>query len=250
MAIHDFRSQRLYVTTPLSAGAEVQLADKQKHYLINVLRLSIGDGVLLFDGQNGEWSAVLKKIEKKTLTLDVQDQIRPQQVGPDLDYIFAPLKRARLDYMVQKAVELGVRRVQPVITKHTIVDRVNLERMQANAVEAAEQCGVLHLPEIFAPEKFEKFLSDWDPSRRLIFCDEVAAIADPIAALRALSEDGGSLPISVIIGPEGGFHNQEREALLAQPFTTAISLGPRVMRADTAGVSALSLINATLGDWR
>jgi 16S rRNA (uracil1498-N3)-methyltransferase len=172
--------------------------------------------------------------------------VRPQQNGPDVHYIFAPLKHARLDYMVQKATELGVAHLQPVLTHRTIAARVNLERMQANAIEAAEQCGVLRVPTVGELVKLYALLKSWDAKRRLIFGDEAAQVASPLAALAGMA-DG---PLAVLIGPEGGFDPAERAALLDRPFATPISLGPRVMRADTAAVAALALVNAALGDWR
>jgi len=181
------------------------------------------------------------------LNLEITAQVRPQESGPEIDYLFAPLKRARLDYMVQKATEMGVARLRPVITRHTTPERVNLERMRANAIEAAEQCGVLRVPEVAAPERLATVLGSWPADRPLIFCDEDAEIANPIDALSAL-KDGS--PVSVLIGPEGGFSPEERTLLLAQPFTTRLSLGPRIMRADTAAVAVLALVNAVAGDWR
>ncbi len=246
MPIHDFRSQRLYVTTPLSEGVEVHLDDGQAHYLANVLRVAVGDALLIFDGANGEWRARVTSVKKRKVALQVEEQVREQTVGPDITYLFAPLKRARLDYMVQKAVEMGVRRLQPILTRYTIAERVNLERMRANVVEAAEQCGVLHLPEVLPPEKFAAGINKWGQDRPLIFCDEAAQIADPLLALQAVPQGA----VTLLIGPEGGFDDQERKHLMTMETTTAISLGPRIMRADTAAVAALALVNAVLGDWR
>ena len=171
---------------------------------------------------------------------------RPQQDGPDVHYLFAPLKHARLDYMVQKATEMGVAHLQPVLTRRTIAARVNLERMRANAIEAAEQCGVLRVPSVGEPLKLDTLLAAWDPKRKLIFCDEAANVANPLTALAAVE----AKPLAVLIGPEGGFDVSERALLRQQPNALAISLGPRVMRADTAAVAALALVNAALGDWR
>jgi len=177
-----------------------------------------------------------------TVARHTRQQISP----PDLHYLFAPLKRARLDYMAQKATELGASRLMPVITRRTIAERVNRARLTANAVEAAEQCGVLWVPEVVEPEKLAAILAGWDEKRLLVFADEAAPVASPLAAL----EKQAKHPLAVLIGPEGGFEEEERALLLAQPFVLPISLGPRVMRADTAAVVALSLVNATLGDWR
>ncbi|MEQ1669445.1 MAG: 16S rRNA (uracil(1498)-N(3))-methyltransferase, partial [Hyphomicrobium sp.] len=230
---------------PLAAGMRVPLREEQAHYLINVLRLGAGAQVLVFNGRDGEWLAELGEIKKRTAVLVAADQTRPQTNGPDIDYLFAPLKRSRLDYMVQKAVEMGVARLRPVITQRTIAERVNLERMRANAIEAAEQCGVLRVPDVSEPVTLEKALSGWDAARTLIFCDEDATVKNPIEALGAVS----SGLVAVLIGPEGGFDPRERQTLLTKPFVRAISLGPRIMRADTAAVAALALVNATLGDW-
>ena len=183
---------------------------------------------------------------RRDVALQIADQARPQQSGPDLHYLFAPLKHARLDYMVQKATEMGASLLAPVLTQRTNVARVNLERMRANAIEAAEQCGILHIPEVVEPRKLEPVLAAWNPNRRLVLCDEGAATRDPIAALRAIAPG----PLAVLIGPEGGFAPSEREALLGRPFVTPIALGPRIMRADTAAVAALALVNSVLGDWR
>lgn len=246
MAIHDSDAQRLAVSAALHEGAAIALSREQANYLVNVLRLGDGDEVLIFNGRDGEWRARLTAKGKRDYQLVAHAQIRPQPPAPALVYLFAPLKRSRLDYMVQKAVEMGAGRLQPVITRRTIAERVNLERMRANAIEAAEQCGILCLPEISEPQPLEKALAAWDSAVPLIFCDETAAAREPLTALRSIAPG----PVGVLIGPEGGFDTAEREMLLRAPFVTAISLGPRIMRADTAAVAALALVNATLGDWR
>jgi 16S rRNA (uracil1498-N3)-methyltransferase len=240
------KPQRLFVTSKLEPGATIALGRDQAHYLVNVLRLKQGDNLLLFNGRDGEWWAELGAIGKKQAELRLDHQTRRQEDGPDLHYLFAPLKRARLDYMVQKATELGASALRPVITRHTMAERVNSERLRANAIEAAEQCGILRVPEIVEPEKLGKLLDRWDEGRRLIFADEQAAHVSPVAALATLKPG----PLAVLIGPEGGFEREERAALVAKPFVLPISLGPRVMRADTAAVAALALVNAVLGDWR
>ncbi|WP_072372794.1 16S rRNA (uracil(1498)-N(3))-methyltransferase [Hyphomicrobium sp. NDB2Meth4] len=237
---------RLFVDAPLAAGASISCTPDQANYLVNVLRLAVGAEILVFNGREGEWRARITDAAKRRCTLECVGQTRPQLDGPDVDYIFAPLKHARLDYMVQKATELGVARLQPVLTRRTIAARVNLERMRANAIEAAEQCGVLRVPEVVEPAKLEQILAQWDPARRLVFCDEAADIASPLDALSAVPPG----PLAVLIGPEGGFDPSERALLREKPFTLAISLGPRIMRADTAAVAALALVNAALGDWR
>ena len=242
---YDFRSLRLYIDADLIADAEIPLTREQANYLVNVMRRDTGDLVLVFNGRDGEWRARLEIAGKRQVSLVLENRGRAQSGGPDLHYLFAPLKRSRLDYMVQKATELGVARLQPVLTRHTIAERVNGERMRANVIEAAEQCGILRIPEIAAPERFDRVLAAWDPARRLVFCDESAPIGDPIAALRAVAPG----PLAVLIGPEGGFAPDEREALIALPFVVRLAMGPRIMRADTAAVAALTLVNAVLGDW-
>jgi 16S rRNA (uracil1498-N3)-methyltransferase len=246
MAIRDLTSERLYVDAALSAGGRVALTENQAHYLVNVLRLAAGTRVIVFNGRDGEWQAELTDIKKRGATLVLEHQTRPQSDGPDIDYLFAPLKRSRLDYMVQKAVEMGVARLRPILTQRTIAERVNLDRMRANAIEAAEQCGVLRIPDVLEPVKFESTLASWDATRTLIFCDEAAVTKNPLEALGNIA----SGRLALLIGPEGGFDARERAALLSKSFVRPISLGPRVMRADTAAVAALALVNACLGDWR
>jgi 16S rRNA (uracil1498-N3)-methyltransferase len=243
MAIHDFTSQRLYVREPLSEGERIACSSVQANYLLNVLRMKGGDGLLVFNGRDGEWRVQIADVRKKACVLHVLAKVRPQAAGPDVDLLFAPLKHARLDYMVQKAVEMGVRRLRPVMTRRTIADRVNLDRMMANAIEAAEQCGILHTAEILPPASLDAVLLAWEPDRRLVFCDEGAGTASPVPTLSQLLPG----PISVIIGPEGGFDSAERSLLCAQPFVVPVSLGPRIMRADTAAVAALALVNAVAG---
>jgi 16S rRNA (uracil1498-N3)-methyltransferase len=239
--------QRLFIRSPLRAGGEVDLDKEQAHYLGNVLRLREGEKLLVFNGKDGEWCAELSFIGKKKAQVLLEHQTRPQEEGPDLHYLFAPLKRARLDYMAQKATEMGASVLRPVITRHTVAERVKTDRLVANAVEAAEQCGILRVPLVMEPEKLSKVLDEWDAVRLLIFADEAAPQAPPIEALKACGE---ARPLAVLIGPEGGFAREERAELLAKPFVLPISLGPRVMRADTAAVAALALVNAALGDWR
>jgi 16S rRNA (uracil1498-N3)-methyltransferase len=243
---YDFRAHRLYVEDDLSAGAEIAADKARTNYLLNVLRLKEGEAVHLFNGRHGEWRATVTKAGKKSCVLRAEEQLREQTPHPDLHYLFAPLKHARLDYMVQKAVEMGAGRLSPVITTHTQVTRVNLERMQANVVEAAQQCGVLAIPPVDAPQKLADLLENWDDTRRLIFCDEAAPTASPVAALKDLPRG----PAALLIGPEGGFSEDERHDLLARPYVTAMSLGPRILRADTAAVAALALVQSFIGDWR
>lgn len=242
----DVLSARLFIPGPLAAGTVVALASDKLNYLRNVLRFDDGDALLVFDGSNGEWRARYQAVGRKGAELRVEEQVRPQPVANDLWYLFAPLKHARLDYMVQKATEMGASRLVPVITRRTQAARVNLDRMRANVVEAAEQCGVLAVPEVATEARLDAVLDGWDPARRLIFCDEAAAVADPVAALRDLSH--GSL--ALLVGPEGGFDPAERDRLRALPFVVPIVLGPRILRADTAAVAALAVVQAALGDWR
>lgn len=245
MPRHDFREPRLYVDTPLAAGGSVALDRDQANYLGNVLRLAGGARVLAFNGRDGEWQAEIAG-RKRPETLHIVGQTRPQDRLGDVTYAFALLKHARLDYVVQKAVEMGSSKLQPLTTQHTQLSRVNLERMSANVIEAAEQCGILSLAAVAAPMALERFLGERDAQRLLVFCDEAADVADPLAALKAARPGSG---IDVLIGPEGGFAADEREALLRQPNALRLCLGPRILRADTAGVAALALVQAALGDW-
>jgi len=201
--------------------------------------------VLVFNGRDGEWSASLAETRKRSATLSLECQTRPQEDGPDVDYLFAPIKRSRLDYMVQKVTEMGVRRLQPVMTERTIAERINDGRMRANAIEAAEQCGILRVPEVLTAIKLQDALANWPSERKLIYCDE-RDTGDPIGTLEQVPPG----PIAVLVGPEGGFSDREREFLLAKVFVFPMSLGPRIMRADTAAVAVLALVNAVLGDWR
>jgi 16S rRNA (uracil1498-N3)-methyltransferase len=248
----DVRTPRLYVDAPLAEGASIALDASQANYLGNVLRLKTGDGVLVFNGRDGEWRGALASAGKRRLALAIDERTRPQTRALDLHYLFAPLKHARLDYMVQKAVEMGASRLQPILTRHAQVARVNLERMRANAIEAAEQCGVLTLPEIAAPLTLERMIAEFDPARLLVFCDEEAEVKDPLAALSEARSARGAQPmaLAVLVGPEGGFAADERAALLKMPNAVRLALGPRTLRADTAAVAALALVGAVLGDWR
>jgi 16S rRNA (uracil1498-N3)-methyltransferase len=235
---------RLHLDATLDGARDVPLPREQAHYLTGVLRLQPGDPVAVFNGRDGEWLAHLADVTKKGASLRLERLVSAVKPPPDIDYCFAPLKHARLDYVVQKAAELGVRRLRPVITQRTIAERVNLERMRANVIEAAEQCNLVFVPEVLEPVKMPKLLAEWEQGRALVYCDETAATANPLAALQGLKP-----PAAVLIGPEGGFTEEERRLLAAQPFVTAISLGPRIMRADTAAVAALTLLQASLGDW-
>lgn len=246
MAVHDFTSERLFVEADLGPGAGVPAGEAQVNYLLNVLRLKAGAQILVFNGRDGEWRAEIAEVRKRACVLRVLERTRAQTSGPDLHYLFAPLKHARLDYMVQKAVELGAARLSPVLTRRTVPDRVNLDRMRSNAIEAAEQCGVLRIPEVDAPVSLERALANWEKGRTLVFCDEDAPVSDPMASLSKVLR--GS-PVAVLIGPEGGFLEEERQLMRSQPFVVPLSMGPRIMRADTAAVAALALVNAAAGDW-
>ena len=242
----DFRQPRLFVDAALAAGETVALERNQSNYLGNVLRLSEGDTILVFNGRDGEWQAAIGG-RKRPDSLEIVTQTRPQDRLPDLAYVFAPLKHARLDYMVQKAVEMGASSLQPVLTRFTQVARVNGERMRANVIEAAEQCGILSLATVSEPMALDRYLSQRDGARLLVFCDEAADTSNPLEALQSgLTSSGG---IDILIGPEGGFAEEERAVLLRQPQTLRLSLGPRILRADTAAVAALALVQAALGDW-
>ena len=242
----DFRSPRLFVDSPLAAGASVALDRDQANYLGNVLRLASGASVLVFNGRDGEWQGEIVG-RKRPERLTIVKQTREQDHLGDVTYVFALLKHARLDYIVQKAVEMGAAKLQPVTTRFSQVSRINLERMSANVIEAAEQCGILSLAAVAAPVPLERYLGERDAQRLLVFCDEAAEIADPLAALKSAKADGRG--IDVLIGPEGGFAEEERESLLRQPHTLRLCLGPRILRADTAGVAALALVQAARGDW-
>jgi 16S rRNA (uracil1498-N3)-methyltransferase len=242
----DFRKPRLFVDARLAAGETVALERGQSNYLGNVLRLAAGETILVFNGRDGEWQASITG-RKRPDSLAIIAQTRPQDRLPDLAYVFAPLKHARLDYMVQKAVEMGASSLQPVLTRFTQVSRVNGDRMRANVVEAAEQCGILSIAEIAEPITLDRYLSERNEQRLLVFCDEEAEIVNPLRALQG----GPAAPngIDVLIGPEGGFAEEERAVLVRQKRTLRLSLGPRILRADTAAVAALALVQAALGDW-
>ena len=247
MSRYDFDAPRLFLDAALAPGADIALEREQANYLLNVLRLGDGGHVLVFNGRDGEWRARIAATSRKAASLVPAEQVRAQDPPCDLHYLFAPLKHARLDYMMQKAVEMGASVLQPVMTRRTQAQRVNLERMRANAIEAVEQCGILNLPVILEPLALDKALARLETGRRLIFCDEDAGIADPVTALRAAIPRPA--PLAVLIGPEGGFDEAERMAIKALPGTVAISLGPRILRADTAAIAALAVVQAAVGDW-
>lgn len=240
---------RLYVTSPLNPGAAVPLSAAQSHYLIDVLRLKKGNQAVIFNGRDGAWLAGVLTASRKAAELVPVERVAQQTAPSDLWYFFAPLKSGRLDYVAQKATEMGAGHLQPVMTRHTQVGRINLDRLKANALEAAEQCEVLTLPVVHEPVALGDLIAHWMENhlgRRLVFADEMAASASPIETLRSMAGD----KLGLIIGPEGGFSEEERALLLAQKFVVPISLGPRILRADTAAVAALAVIQAASGDWR
>jgi 16S rRNA (uracil1498-N3)-methyltransferase len=237
---------RLYVEGDLGDGAELTLSDAQAHYLLHVMRAHVGDRVRLFDGRNGEWLAEIAGISKRSCVLRCLKQTEAQGEVPDLWLAFAPIKKTPADYLTQKATELGVRVLQPVTTRRTIVTRVNIERMRANAIEAAEQSGRLSVPEVREAVAFDKLLANWPDDRRILFCDE-AGDAQPIAA--ALKETPAE-KWAVFTGPEGGYDPAERAALRRLPLVTPVTLGPRILRADTAALAALAVWQSLAGDGR
>src|SRR5262245_61848598 len=241
----NYRMQRLYVPHDLKQELDIEADPQQGHYLVNVLRLTEGAQLLVFNGRDGEWLARIAAVGKKRVALAPVAQTRTQPVHPDLVYCFAPLKQGRLDYLVQKAVEMGAGVLQPVITQHTQMSTVGMDRLNANVTEAAEQCGILAIPRICAIMKLGRVLSGWEPERRLIFCDESADTNNPVPVLNTIT----GRKLGLIVGPEGGFSEEERRQLRSLAFVTPIPLGPRILRADTAAVAALAIIQATIGDW-
>jgi 16S rRNA (uracil1498-N3)-methyltransferase len=237
---------RLYVTHDLATGAELSLGEGQSRYLAAVMRLSAGDELLVFNGRHGEWRARVAAVGKRAVTLSALAQARPQPGGADLDLVVALVKRDRLDTIVEKAAELGVARVRPVITERTNAERTRVERLQAIAVEASEQTGRLDVPAICEPVKLPALIGGWEAGRRLLFCDEAGDAPPALAALKG----GPAAPWAILIGPEGGFSPKEREMLRSLSFAVPATLGPRILRADTAAISALALWQAALGDWR
>ncbi|MER2605685.1 MAG: 16S rRNA (uracil(1498)-N(3))-methyltransferase [Siculibacillus sp.] len=248
MARYDYRLQRLFLRASLREGGDVELDREQSNYLLNVLRMAEGDRLLVFNGHDGEWLATVHPMGRRDCRLGVVERTREQTPLGDLHWLFAPLKHARLDYMVQKAVEMGAGRIVPVLTRHTQVTRVNVERMEANVVEAAEQCGVIALPSVTEPVELDLLLDTWhvhEPGRRILFCDEHEETTNPLAILSALERG----PLAVLIGPEGGFSKEERAILRSKSFVVPIPLGPRILRADTAAVAALAVVQMVRGDW-
>ncbi|HAU74581.1 MAG TPA: 16S rRNA (uracil(1498)-N(3))-methyltransferase [Agrobacterium sp.] len=237
--------QRLYIEASLAEGVALEATAEQFNYLANVLRMTDGAEILLFNGHDGEWKAQLAFPSRKKIVLVPLEQTRPQPNPADLHYLFAPLKVGRMDYLVQKAVEMGAGLLQPVMTQHVQGKIHNTEKLRANAIEAAEQCGILSLPEVAEPVKLKDILDTWPHDRRIIYCDEGDTGQNPLPILQAVKER----KIALLVGPEGGFSEEERELLRSLDFVTPIPLGPRILRADTAAVAALAVIQATVGDW-
>jgi 16S rRNA (uracil1498-N3)-methyltransferase len=234
---------RLYVDQPLGPGQAVRLSSDQTHYVTGVMRLTVGAAVLLFNGRDGEWRATLAEAAKRGAIAICEAETRAQTMPPDLWLVFAPIKKARTDFIVEKAVELGVRRILPVQTRHTNSERIRQDRLQAHALEAAEQCGATFLPEVAELVPLDRLLRQWPEGRSLYWCDE-SAIGQPAEIT------GPPGPAAILIGPEGGFSADEGAKLRNMPNVTPLSLGPRILRADTAAVAAITLWQARHGDWR
>lgn len=255
MSHYDFKSQRLWVEQDISEKIAIPCDRAQANYLLNVLRMEQGDHMLIFNGRDGEWRCELHALGRKKAALVPLNQERPQPEpqASDLHYLFAPLKSARIDYIAQKAVEMGASRLRPVFTQHCQERRPKLDKMRANVIEAAEQCGILAIPDVMTPVTLPQMLEQWeetDPNRHIIFCDEGVEGLDPLAILNTLRGEGEAVPsLGLLIGPEGGFSAEERTLLHEKSFVTAIPLGPRILRADTAAVAAMAIVQAVLGDW-
>ncbi|MEN9895600.1 MAG: hypothetical protein RIR97_1452 [Pseudomonadota bacterium] len=241
----NFRLQRLYVEAPLTQDSRCEANPDQFHYLANVLRMEEGSDLLLFNGRDGEWLASVSYPTRKKIILMVKEQTRPQPPASDLTYIFAPLKIGRMDYLVQKAVEMGAGHLQPVMTQHVQGKIGSLDKIRANVVEAAEQCGILHIADVAEPLRLADLLQQWPRDRRIIYCDEGHGSQNPLPLLTKLKGQ----KLALLVGPEGGFSGPEQEQLRSLDFVTAIPLGPRILRADTAAVAAMALIQASIGDW-
>lgn len=245
MALHDFKSQRLFVDHDLSKDKGFETTREQANYLLNVLRMSDGDSILIFNGRDGEWRATVEARGRKKCNLVPVEQTREQPQAPSLIYCFAPLKQARLDYMIQKAVEMGAGILQPVLTHYTQVRNINEKRIFSNSIEAVEQCGILSLPQIKQSVSLTALCDTLNEDTHLIFCDENTYDANPIRELSSQKPE----KIAVLIGPEGGFSDDERKFLETKSNVTKLGLGPRILRADTAAVAAMAIVQAHLGDW-
>lgn len=234
---------RVFVDQPLAMGNSVSLDRDHANYLFNVMRLSAGAVIAFFNGKDGEWAAEIVDANKRRGIAVCREQTKPLHMPPDLWLLFAPIKKARTDFIVEKAAEMGAAKIIPVHTEFTNSERVKQDRLQQHAVEAAEQCGGTYVPDVEALVKLSKFLDDWPEDRQILFCDE--SRAGPVETLA--DAKGGKW--AILIGPEGGFSEAERVRLKSMPQTTAISLGPRILRADTAAVAALTIWQSALGDW-
>ncbi|NRP84596.1 Ribosomal RNA small subunit methyltransferase E [Ensifer adhaerens] len=241
----NFRMQRLFVTSDIEAGSAIEADQDQFNYLANVLRMEDGAELLIFNGRDGEWRASISFPSRKRIQLTPVEEARPQPAPSDLHYLFAPLKVGRLDYLVQKAVEMGAGLLQPVMTQHVQGKITNLDKVRANVIEAAEQCGILGIPDVAEPVKLADLLARWPRERRIIYCDEGDAGQNPLPLLTKVKEKH----LALLVGPEGGFSEEERALLRSLDFVTAIPLGPRILRADTAAVAAMAVIQAAIGDW-
>ncbi|NTJ06086.1 16S rRNA (uracil(1498)-N(3))-methyltransferase [Rhizobium lusitanum] len=241
----NFRMQRLFVTSDIEAGSAIEADQDQFNYLANVLRMEDGAELLIFNGRDGEWRASISFPSRKRIQLTPVEEARPQPAPSDLHYLFAPLKVGRLDYLVQKAVEMGAGLLQPVMTQHVQGKITNLDKVRANVIEAAEQCGILGIPDVAEPVKLADLLARWPRERRIIYCDEGDAGQNPLPLLTKVREKH----LALLVGPEGGFSEEERALLRSLDFVTAIPLGPRILRADTAAVAAMAVIQAAIGDW-
>jgi len=238
---------RLFVEPDLAAGGIVGLTREHAHYLQRVMRRAVGDAVLLFNGRDGEWEARIEGLGRGWCSAALTRQTRAQRAEPDLWLVFAPIKRARVDFLAEKATELGVSALWPMFTRRTAVSRINAERLRANAVEAAEQCERLNVPEVFAPAPLTEVVAEWPRQRRIMLCDETGG---GVPVLDAVAEAETGAPHAIVTGPEGGFDSRELDAICDLPFVTRVSLGPRVLRADTAALAALACFQAGAGDWR
>ncbi len=241
---------RLYIDTTLTINGLIGLSQEHAHYLGGVMRKKVGASVAVFNGRDGEWACEIAEIKKRAATLRVIGRIKEQASEPDLMLAFAPIKKARIDFMAQKATELGVSHLQPVFTRRTNVERVKSERLYANAIEAAEQCERLSVPKVSEPTKLDDLLASWPSERMIMFCDEDLSGRSAHEALSTLTDKQKTHPWAILIGPEGGFDDTERAAIRAMKQTVVVSLGPRVLRADTAAMAAISLWQSAIGDWR
>jgi len=240
---------RLFLDENLPGGGIITLDREQSHYLANVMRVSTGAPVAVFNGRDGEWSTEVAEVKKREVVLRIREKIKEQTQEPNLMLAFAPIKKARIDFIAQKATELGVAHLQPIYTRRTNVDRVKTERLHLNAIEAAEQCERLTVPAVSEPTKLMQLIADWPTERMIMFCDEDLSGQSAHEALASLPEAEKAKPWAIFIGPEGGFDDTERDAIKKLPQTIVVALGPRVLRADTAAMAAISLWQSAIGDW-